>query len=97
MFTESILKSSITVDTAFRKGLSLQGCTVLSTRDDRLYKPHGALPLGHWQRCDRLRPLPYVDLFHEPRQKVLVHYRKTAVLRSGTVLLCTGRQVVQGL
>jgi hypothetical protein len=33
----SVSKSSITVDTAFRKDLTLQGCTTLPTRDDRLH------------------------------------------------------------
>jgi hypothetical protein len=32
MITESVPKSSVTVDTAFRKDLTLQGCTTLPTR-----------------------------------------------------------------
>ena len=34
-----IPKSSITADTAFRKDLSLQGCTTLPTRANRLLTP----------------------------------------------------------
>jgi hypothetical protein len=39
MITESIPKSSVTVDTAFRKDLTLQGCTTLPTRANRLLVP----------------------------------------------------------
>ena len=35
-------KSSITVDTAFRKIKSLQGCTSLPTHANRLLTPHGS-------------------------------------------------------
>jgi hypothetical protein len=36
----SVSKSSITVDTAFQKDLTLQGCTTLPTRVDRLLAPY---------------------------------------------------------
>jgi hypothetical protein len=39
MITESVPKSSITVDTAFRKDLTLQGCTTLPTCANRLLTP----------------------------------------------------------
>ena len=48
-----IPKSSITADTAFRKDLSLQGCTTLPTRANRLLMPdHLASSLGGWQRVE---------------------------------------------
>jgi hypothetical protein len=39
MITESVPKSSIIMDTAFRKDLTLQGCTTLPTRANRLLMP----------------------------------------------------------
>ena len=46
-------KSSITADTAFRKDLSLQGCTTLPTRANRLLTPdHLASSLGGRQRVE---------------------------------------------
>jgi hypothetical protein len=39
MIIESVPKSSITVDTDFRKDLTLQGCTTLPTRANQLLVP----------------------------------------------------------
>ena len=39
MIIESVTKSSLIVDTTFRKDLTLQGCTTLSTRTNRLLMP----------------------------------------------------------
>jgi hypothetical protein len=39
MITESIPKLSVTVDMAFQKDLTLQECTTLPTRADRLLMP----------------------------------------------------------
>ena len=47
-----IPKSSITADTAFRKDLSLQGCTTLPTRANRLLMPHVTSSLGGRQRVE---------------------------------------------
>jgi hypothetical protein len=47
-----------------------------------------------WQSGDRLQPLPHVDLFHEPRQKVLAAIARSAVLGRGTVR-CASRLVYQ--
>ena len=52
MSSESAPKSSITVDTAFRKDLSLQGCTTLPTRANRLLTPHVTSSLGGRQRVE---------------------------------------------
>jgi hypothetical protein len=46
-----------------------------------------------WKSGDRLQPLPYVDLFHEPRQKVLVRHRKIGRSRTWNSLLCVGDPV----
>ena len=46
--------------------------------------------LGMPAEGGRLQPLPYLDLFHEPRQKVLARHRETAVLRRGTVCCVQG-------
>jgi hypothetical protein len=40
MIITSVPKSFVTVDTAFRKDLTLQGCTTLPTRVDRLLAPY---------------------------------------------------------
>ena len=48
-----IPKSSITADTAFRKDLSLQGCTTLPTRANRLLMPRDQTSsLGGRQRVE---------------------------------------------
>ena len=53
MIESNSSKSSITADTAFRKDLSLQGCTTLPTRANRLLMPdHLASSLGGWQRVE---------------------------------------------
>jgi hypothetical protein len=39
MITESVPKSSVTVDTAFQKDLTLQGRTTLPARANRLLMP----------------------------------------------------------
>jgi hypothetical protein len=46
-----------------------------------------------WQSGDRLQPLPYADLFHEPRQKVLVHHREFGRSRTWNRSLCAGDPV----
>ena len=53
MISECVTKSSITADTAFRKILSLQGCTTLPTRANRLLMPdHQSSSFGGRQRVD---------------------------------------------
>jgi hypothetical protein len=71
MITESIPKSPVTVDTAFRKDLTLQGCTTLPTRANRLLVPE-LLALFHGKPAEggRPRPLPYFRLDHESRLRV---------------------------
>ena len=63
MIFESVPKSSITADTAFRKDLTLQGCTTLPTRTNRLLMP--ALKpssFGGWQRVvDHDRYLAFAE------------------------------------
>jgi hypothetical protein len=68
MITESIPKSSVTVDTAFRKDLTLQECTTLPTRADRLLTPE-SLALFHEKPVEggRSWPLPYFRPNHESR------------------------------
>jgi hypothetical protein len=39
MITDSVPNSSVTVDTAFQKDLTLQGCTTLPTCANRLLMP----------------------------------------------------------
>jgi hypothetical protein len=58
MITESVPKSSITVDMAFRKDLTLQGCTTLPTRADRLLTPE-SLALIHGRPVEGGRPRPF--------------------------------------
>ena len=59
----SIPKSFITEDVAFRKDLTLQGCTMFTTRTSRLLLPHdtlsGVLAEGSWPR-----PLPRLIISH---------------------------------
>ena len=51
MITESVTKSSITAVTTFRKDLTLQGCTMFTTRTNRLLMPHDWRSSGErWQR-----------------------------------------------
>jgi hypothetical protein len=47
----------------------------------------------HWRSGDRLQPLPHVDLFHEPRQKVLVRHREFGRSRTRNRLFCAGDPV----
>jgi hypothetical protein len=70
MIIMSIPKSFVTVDTAFRKDLTLQGCTSLPTRAGRLLTPESlALVRGRPVEGGRPRPLPYFRLDHESRPK----------------------------
>jgi hypothetical protein len=46
--------------------------------------------MRRWQSGDHLQPLPYVNLFHEPRQKVLVHHREIGRSRTRNRSLCVG-------
>jgi hypothetical protein len=70
MIITSVPKSSVTVDTAFRKDLTLQGCTTLPTRVNRLLTPE-SLALFHGKLVEggQPRPLPYFHLDHESRPK----------------------------
>jgi hypothetical protein len=58
MIIVSVPKLSITVDTAFRKDLSLQGCTTLPTRADRLLTPSYKLA-SHGKPAEGGRPGPF--------------------------------------
>jgi hypothetical protein len=70
MIITSVPKSPVTVDTAFQKYLTLQGCTTLPTRADRLLTPESlALIRGRPVEGGRPRPLPYFHLDHESRPK----------------------------
>src|SRR5664279_4105172 len=62
MVSESVTNLSITVDTTFRKDLTLQGCTTLPTRTARLLACTLALFLGMPAEWERLQPLPCISL-----------------------------------
>jgi hypothetical protein len=65
MILESVPKSSITVDTAFRKDLTLQGCTTLPTCADRLLASY----VTHFPWCAgrgwSTKTFPLLRLNHE--------------------------------
>ena len=65
MITESIPKSSITADTAFRKYLTLQGCTTLPTRINRLLTPSYKLSPRIAGRGWLNKTFPLLRLNHE--------------------------------
>src|SRR3954464_10950983 len=69
MIITSVPKSSITVDTAFRKIITLQGCTTLPTRTNRLLMPLDTLPWCADRGCGWTRPLPCFHQDHESRNK----------------------------
>ena len=59
----------ITVNIAFRKDLTLQGCTTLPTRTNRLLMPLDTLPWCADRGCGWTRPLPCFRQDHESCNK----------------------------
>jgi hypothetical protein len=89
----SVSKSSITVDMAFRKDLTLQGCTTLPTCDDHLHSHMTSFreTLAEWWSPTTFtshRPIPWAT------PKGSIRHYKMAILQHGTVC-CESRLVYQ--
>jgi hypothetical protein len=73
MISESVPKSSITVDTAFQRDLTLQGCTTLPTRADWLLAPY----VTHFPWCAgrgwSTKTFPLLRLNHEFTKRGKLH------------------------